>query len=140
MSDRGSDTAGGTSRSQEDVDEKLGALLTDTVELSHRNWRLLLPIVISIVFDVTLSLLLGVALLRTSNTQSRFAILAKTTCERFNTTRAGELALWEPILSAPRAPLPANATDQEKQAYDDATKARAEFEANLHRYFDPIPC
>jgi len=127
-------------QSQEDVDTKLGVLLSDSVELSHRNWRLLLPLAISLAFDITLSVLLGIALIRTDNAQRDSHRLAKSTCETFNTTRAGELALWEPILSAPRAPLPATATDAERQAYDDATKARVQFETNLHRYFDPIPC
>lgn len=61
-------------------------------------------------------------------------------CEKLNESNARQLALWTPLLQAPRAPLPPNATAAERKAYDDATRARDDFARHLHDTFDPIKC
>ncbi len=116
---------------EEDVHRKLGDVLVESVNLGRRNRKRLRWLTWPLLFDILLTVLILAGELAYKHNQ-------RVQCDRFNESRAGELALWQPLLASPRAPLKANASAEEKRAYDDATIAREQFERNLHLYFDPI--
>lgn len=117
----------------EEVDHRIGALLSESVATGRKNKRRLRWLTWPLLFDILLTFAIFGMELNYQHDQ-------RVQCRRFNETRAGELALWEPLLAAPRAPLKPNATAEEKAAYDQATVARNQFERSLHKYFDPVDC
>lgn len=127
-------------RSAEEVDADLGKVIVDAVKVGRGNRRWLKWISVPILFDIALSVAVIVAFAIRSDDQAKFHRAQVETCQRLNQSNAGQRAFWEPTLALPRAPLKPDATADERKAYDEVTKARAQFERNLHLYFDPIEC
>lgn len=134
-------TDGGTEEvDPESVDEKVGLLLTDAVDLGRSNRAVLRLLAISLAFDILFSIVLGYAVVRAISAANQIKSEQLVRCRKFNEQRAGELALWTPVLAQPIPPLPVNATPEQVATFNANQKLRQDFADNLHKYFDPVEC
>jgi hypothetical protein len=120
-------------RTAEEVDDDLGRVLGQSVRLSRRNRTWVRWLAVSITFDVIFSCLLAAGYLRVQGLQHD-------ACARDNRARRGEQTLWGNVLKAPVASLPANATTEQRAKFEQDQRTRAQFTADLHRYFGPVDC
>jgi hypothetical protein len=122
------------------VDDKVGTLLVDAVDLGRSNRTILRLLAISLAFDIVFSIGLGFMAVRAIVVSNEIKNEQLARCQKFNEQRQGELALWTPVLAQPITPLPANATPEQIEAFALNQRLRENFTNNLHKYFDPVKC
>jgi hypothetical protein len=116
----------------------LGAKIGALVQYGRRNRHLIILLAISIVFDLILSVALGVVAVGAHNASDRATVATsgvKANCQTGNTVRAEEVQLWDYIIgvSNSQPPPPGRTPEQQKQIVD-------QFLDHLHTIFAPRDC